>query len=336
MKHYNIPIFIPELACPFQCIYCNQKTISGIENIPQANDVIKIIENHLSTIDFLNSDVEIAFFGGNFTGLPIDVQEEYLSIANRFIISKKVKSIRISTRPDYIFPKNLDLLDKYGVRTIELGVQSLDDEVLKLSERGYKYKEVANACKMIKNKGFELGLQMMIGLPGDSPQKSIETANKIVELGARNTRIYPTLVIKNTKLENLFYQGYYSPLTLENAVSIVKHLILIFEKANIKIIKIGLHPSDSLIKTGLVAGPFHYSFRQLCETEIWHDILINYFKTSESSNSISANIFVAPSSINSAVGYKTKNKITLSKILKKVRFIEDNKLKNRDFYVHTY
>lgn len=324
------------MACPFQCIYCNQKTISGIENIPSTKEVVDIIEKHLSTINHTNSEVEIAYFGGNFTGLPIDLQLQYLETAYGFVFSKKVKSIRISTRPDYIYEKNLELLLDYGVKTIELGVQSLDDDVLSISERGYKSKDVFEACKLIKNKGFILGLQMMVGLPGDTPQKSIETAKKIVELGAQNTRIYPTLVIRNTKLEELFHNGLYSPLSLDNAISLVKDIILIFESVDIKIIKVGLHPSDKLTDNGIVAGPFHYSFRQLCETEIWHDIFTSYFTTKNTSTLSSVDVFVSPSNICSAVGYQTKNKLLLSKLFNKVRFISDQNLKQREFYVHTH
>ncbi len=336
MKHYNIPIFIPEWACPFQCIYCNQKVISGTEKIPSIENVISIIEKYLSTINYKNSEVEIAFFGGNFTGLPATVQKQYLEVAFKYITSQIVKSIRISTRPDYINAENLELLKKYNVKTIELGVQSLEDEVLFQSERGYKSVDVDKACKLIKNNEFELGLQMMVGLPGDTPQKSIETAKKIVKLGAQNTRIYPTLVIKNTELEKLFYQGMYSPLSLIDTITIVKQLIMIFENANIKVIKVGLHPSDNLTMLGIVAGPFHYSFRQLCETEIWFDIFTSYFNSKKISKLMSADIFVSPTNITSAVGYQTKNKIMLSKLFRKVRFIADEKLKHRDFYVHTY
>jgi len=181
VKHYNIPIFIPELACPFQCIYCNQKTISGVQKIPSLKEVESIIENHLSTIDYENSDVEIAFFGGNFTGLSINNQIKYLRIAQKYVASRKVKSIRLSTRPDYIDDENLEILKSYGVRTIELGVQSFDDDVLKLSERGYTSSEVFKAISIIKKMRFKFGLQMMVGLPGDTEQKSIETAKKIAE-----------------------------------------------------------------------------------------------------------------------------------------------------------
>ncbi len=336
MKHYNIPIFIPELACPFQCIYCNQKTISGVQKIPSLKEVESIIENHLSTIDYENSDVEIAFFGGNFTGLSINNQIKYLRIAQKYVASRKVKSIRLSTRPDYIDDENLEILKSYGVRTIELGVQSFDDDVLKLSERGYTSSEVFKAISIIKKMRFKFGLQMMVGLPGDTEQKSIETAKKIAESGADNTRIYPTLVIKNTKLESLYKQGFYKPLELNDALNIVKQLILIFENANIKIIKIGLHPSDKLIKSGLIAGPFHLSFRQLCETEIWYDLFYDFFSKNNIDNHNFANIYVSPDKINDAVGYQTKNKKYLLSKFKNVRFLPDNKLKNRDFHVHTY
>ena len=231
-RHYNIPIFIPELACPFQCIYCNQQKISGRLSIPTEEEILKIIEDHLSTIPTENSEVELAFFGGNFTGIDKSEQIRLLQLVNPYLKSGRIKGIRLSTRPDYIDEEILKMLKDFGVRTIEIGAQSLDDKVLHLSKRGHTAKDTEQAAKMILEAGFSLGLQMMIGLPGDTLESAIYTANRIVELGADSTRIYPTLVIRDTVMEKMYHEERFKPLSLEEAVSWSKDLLLVFEKAN--------------------------------------------------------------------------------------------------------
>ncbi len=334
IKHYTIPIFIPEMACPFRCIYCDQHKISGTKSIPTPYDIKNIIEKHLSTISKDNSDVEIGFFGGSFTGIPTHQQEIYLEIAQPYIKQGFVKSIRLSTRPDYITDDILNLLEKNNVKTIELGAQSLDDEVLLLSKRGHTEVDVKRASQLIISHGFKLGLQMMIGLPGDTLEKTIATANKIVELRADNTRIYPTIVIKDTYLEELYNKGEYNALTIEEAIIAIKNIIPIFEKANVNIIRIGLHPSEDLRGSAFVAGPYHSSLRELVETKLWEDTLKVYAQNTENHQNI--NVFVAPKMYNFAIGYHAVNKKILEKNYLKVKFLIDYNLEKRDFYVHTY
>lgn len=324
-KNCTIPIFIPELACPFQCIYCNQKKISSTLKIPDLQDIHQIISNHLSTIDYNNSNVQIAFFGGNFTGIDINYQIQLLEIASSYIQKYNLTGIRISTRPDYIDYKKLELLKIYNVNAIELGAQSLVDEVLKKAGRGHSSKDVIEASKIINDMNFELGLQMMIGLPGDTKEFDIYTAQKIVELGAKTTRIYPTLVIKDTKLEEMYQKGKYNNLTLEQAIDIVKTLIPIFEENNVKILRVGLHPSEDLInQNSLVAGPFHPSFKELVLTEIWFDKIkilpdLYGFKSQ-------IIIYVHPKSINYAIGHKAKNKLYLQNYFQNLKFKVDDTL----------
>ncbi len=200
-RHYNIPIFIPELACPFQCIYCNQQKISGRLKIPTEKEILKSIEDHLATIPTENSEVELAFFGGNFTGIDKSEQMRLLKLVKPYLGNGRISGIRLSTRPDYINDEILEMLKGFGVTTIELGAQSLDDKVLRLSKRGHTAKDTERAANMVLKAGFSLGLQMMIGLPGDTLESAIYTANRIVGLGADNTRIYPTLVIRDTVME---------------------------------------------------------------------------------------------------------------------------------------
>lgn len=327
-KHINIPIFIPELACPNRCKFCNQQSISGQINIPDEKSIRSIIKNYLSTVSE-ETDVEIAFFGGNFTGIPISDQIKYLSLANEYL-GDRVKKIRISTRPDYINKQILENLKLFNVKTIELGTQSMFNDVLTASGRGHTVEDSVNAAGLIKDYGFDLGLQMMIGLPSDSREKSVETAKQIVSLGAVSTRIYPLLVIKNTEIEKLYYQHEYTPLSVDDAVRITAELVRIFENNNVKILKVGLHPSEAFTKGGeLIAGPFHSSFRELVYTYIWGEIF-NSYKFIKSKEII---IYVAPSEINFAAGYQAVNKNYIQQQFGKVKFGTDVNLTGRNFYV---
>ena len=329
VRHYNIPIFIPELACPHQCVFCNQEKISGIDEAPKPNEISEIIDTWLSTIDTENSHVEVAFFGGSFTGIPISLQENYLKEVKSYIDSGKVKGIRLSTRPDYINQDILDLLKKYRVTSIELGAQSLDKEVLKMAGRGHSVEDVEIASKLINENGFELGLQMMLGLPHDTKEKSIYTAKKIIELGAKTTRIYPTLVIDGTALGKQYKDGIYNALSIDDAIDWTKDIIMLFENANVTVLRTGLHPSEEFEDDkSLLAGPYHPSFKEMVMTEVWMDKFKN-LKNKEKD----LRIFVNPSQVNFAVGYKAKNKTKLLEKYNSVKVFGDNNLGKFDFYV---
>ena len=330
--HFNIPIFIPELACPFQCIFCNQSKISGQNKIPSKQEIIDKIDSHLSTIDTQNSDVRIAFFGGSFTALPIAHQIELLSIAQEYLQNNHIKGIRISTRPDYINAENLKILKEMGVTHIELGAQSLDDDVLLQSGRGHSVEDVKNASDLILKHGFVLGLQMMIGLPGDSRELAMKTAQLISQFGASETRIYPTLVIEGTNLHSLYQKEKYVPISLEVAVKITADLVVFFQEKKIKILRMGLHSSVDLeLGKSLIAGPFHPHFKELVLSEIWKRRFEEYtFDTGYKA----VEIFVSPLEINFAIGFKSSNRILLQKILPKIEFKTDDSLQTLDFYVH--
>lgn len=329
MRHYNIPIFIPELACPHQCVFCNQEKISGIENAPAPNEISNIIDTWLSTIDYANSYVEVAFFGGSFTGIPIDLQEDYLKSVAPYIKENKIKGIRLSTRPDYINQNILDLLNRYGVTSIEIGAQSLNEEVLKMAGRGHSIEDVEIASKLINENGFELGLQMMLGLPYDTKERSISTAKKIIKLGAKTTRIYPTLVIEGTALAKQYKEEKYKALSIEDAIDWTKDIIMLFENANLKILRTGLHPSEEFEDNkSLLAGPYHPSFKEMVMTEIWNE----KFSSINNKNKI-LNIFVNPQQVNFAVGYKAKNKKHLLQQFESVKIIGDKELNKFEFYV---
>ena len=316
IKHYNIPIFLPELACPFRCVYCNQAVISGQDRVPSAEEMQQIVEERLSTIPSAGSLIEIAFFGGNFTGLPEKYQLECLRMASQYLKSGRVSGIRLSTRPDYITFDKLQLLKDYGVTTIELGAQSLDDEVLIACGRGHDAGDVIQSSEMIRSMGFRLGLQMMIGLPGDSLSKAKATTQKIIAAKAEETRIYPCLVIAGTALETDFNKGRYQPLSLEEAVAWTTELTLLFEEAGVNIIRMGLHPSEELQGKNLIAGPFHSSFKELVMTNIWKKI----FEKTIWPEAKEITIHVPERERNFAIGYQGSNKNRLLRRYNKVRF----------------
>ncbi len=304
MKCYNIPIFVPHEGCPFDCIFCNQRKITGQDTNATREDVFKIIEEHLKTLPDGEKYVEAAFFGGSFTGISAQKQCELLGAAKEFVDQGKIQGIRLSTRPDYISEEILSRLKSYGVTTIELGVQSMDNEVLKKVSRGHTKEDVICASKLIKSYGFRLGLQMMTGLLGDTPEKTIETARQIIEQRPEFVRIYPTLVLKDTKLEALYKQGKYLPQTVEEAVSLCKELIKMFKAADIEVIRVALVTTEEISDGGaVVAGPFHPAFRELAEGEIYYDEMVAIIEKDPTSRTFLVN----PSEISKAVGNKKRN-----------------------------
>ncbi|MBA1333823.1 MAG: Oxygen-independent coproporphyrinogen III oxidase [Firmicutes bacterium] len=268
-KHYIIPFFIPHEGCPYDCVFCNQKKITGNEQIVNPDAIMTTIDRYRQTFPEGDRTVEIAFFGGSFTGIPVRLQETYLEKAREALHAGKADKIRLSTRPDYIDDDVLKRLRKYGVNTVELGVQSMDDAVLRMSCRGHSAYDVVRSSELIKSYGFSLGLQMMIGLPGDNREKDERTARIISGLKPDFVRIYPTLVVRGTALEIMYNNGKYKPLDLEKAVTISEGLVKIFIKGDIEIIRIGLQPTDLInLENEVVAGPFHPSFRQIVDSRV--------------------------------------------------------------------
>jgi histone acetyltransferase (RNA polymerase elongator complex component) len=336
MRHYNIPVFIPELACPFRCVFCNQYNITGKPVPPGQREIIETIESHFATFPDTPHVVEIAFFGGSFTGLKPDELDYYLSVAQPYITSGKVKGIRISTRPDYIDGTILERLKRKGVLSIELGAQSMFDDVLLSSGRGHKANDTIKASKMILDMGFELGLQMMTGLPGDTDEKALETASVICALGAHTTRIYPCLVITGTDLEKMYKAGTYRPQELKNAVELCARLYHIFEESCVKVLRMGLHPSESLLKKGnIIAGPFHVAFGEQVLTEVWKSRILGFMDGDDVKGN-HVTIFVHPGQLNAAIGFRASNRKWLQQKFNKVQFIPDPTLKRNQFHVDHY
>ncbi len=304
---YIVPIFIPHKGCPFDCAFCNQNKITGVDDREISSDIIKeIINKNLSTMKRSNQ-IEVAFFGGSFTGLPIEYQEELLSSAHKYILEGKVNSIRISTRPDYIDKSILELLKKYGVKTIELGVQSMDNQVLRLSGRGHTQNDVEEASDLIKSYGFILGHQIMPGLPGDNYEKIMYTAEEIISIKPDILRIYPTIVIKGTKLEKMFLDNTYKPLELEEAVRICADLYSLFLSQSINVIRMGLQTTDDINFGGnIIAGPFHPSFGLMVKSKVFLSKIEEAIAKTERDSSI-LSILANEKSISEIIGLNKKN-----------------------------
>ena len=306
MKNYIIPIFIPHLGCQNECIFCNQRKISGSLKPIEAKDIKARIEEYLKYYDKKEEKIiEVAFFGGSFTGIDLEKQVEYLEAVQPYIESKQVNYIRCSTRPDYIDEKILITLKKYNVKIIELGVQSLDEEVLLTAKRGHTVEDVEKASKLIKDFGFILGHQIMIGLPKSNLQKEIETVKKSIEMGPELVRLYPVLVINQTKLNDMYHNNEYIPLTIEEAVEHTKILFEMYTKANVNVIRVGLHVTEDLqAESSFVAGPMHPAFGQMVTSRIIRDKFIEKIKEIDKDIiEVEAN----EKTINNLVGVKKQN-----------------------------
>lgn len=330
-KQYIIPIFVPHLGCPNDCTFCNQKSISGQTKEITKLDVKKEIEEYLKSFKE-EAYIEIAFFGGSFTGIPKEKQEELLNVAYKYVKRKKVDSIRVSTRPDYINKDVLKLLKKYGVRTIELGVQSSNDYILNRCKRGHTFADVKKASKLIRFYGFKLGHQMMVGLPESTKLDELNTAKALIKLKPKMVRIYPVLVIKNTKLEQEYRNGEYEPLNLVQAVERCKEIVYLFNKKNVEVIRVGLQNTDVITnpeeeKSDVVAGPYHDAFGQLVEDSIWYDSIVDKIKRINVKVK-EVQIVVNPADVNNVVGHKRENILKLKEIYEvDVKVKADEKVK---------
>ena len=267
MKHINIPIFIPHLGCPNQCIFCNQKSISGVQAFSE-DGIDEQINAVLSSVDE-NTECEIAFFGGSFTGIDRDLMIRLLDKAQQYVDCGKVSSIRMSTRPDYINSEIVEILKNYKISFVELGIQTMNDSVLSLLKRGHTVSDTVLASKLLKDNGINFVGQMMVGLPGATAEDEIYCAEMICKLGASASRIYPTLVFKNTELENMLFTKDYIPLSLEEAVERSANVLEIFIKNNVNCIRIGLCDSDNLHSSETyLAGPNSPSIGEMVKSRL--------------------------------------------------------------------
>ena len=310
-KKYIIPVFVPHLGCPKCCTFCNQRTISGEQKQVTKDDVIKTIEYYLNNFKSSDNEVEVAFFGGSFTAIEKNKQEELLSAVQPYIKNKKVSSIRVSTRPDAINKEILKMLKYYHVKTIELGVQSTNNFILEKCKRGHSFEDVKNASKLIRKAHFNLGHQIMVGLPESTEKDDIQSAKDCIKLKPKMVRIYPVLVIKGTELEKEYKNAEFETLTVSQAIERSKEIVKLFNKKKIEIIRVGLQNTDTITEIGtnnseVVAGPYHPAFGQLVESAIWYDNIVHEIKRINS-NVVKVEIEANSKDINNVVGHKKEN-----------------------------
>ncbi len=310
-KEYIIPIFVPHLGCPNACVFCNQTKITGKQKQVTAQEVRDTIEEYLESFKDTENKVEVAFFGGSFTGIEEEKQNELLEVAYEYVKKGQVDSIRISTRPDYIDRKILKRLKKYKVKTIELGVQSTNNYVLERAKRGHTFEDVKRASKWIRHHGFVLGHQMMVGLPESTALDEMNTAKDLIKLKPKMVRIYPVLVIKKTELEEEYQREEYEPLSITQAVERCKEIADLFNQHKVNVIRIGLQNTEEITdpsnpKSQVVAGPYHPAFRQLVEGNLWYDAIVAEIKKYNMKVKV-VEIRANPEDINNIIGHKKEN-----------------------------
>ena len=335
-KEYIIPIFVPHLGCPNNCTFCNQKRISGQTKMVTAKDVKDTIEYYLKNFKDNHKYVEVAFFGGSFTAIEKEKQEELLEAVQEYLKAKKVNSIRISTRPDCIDKDILKRMKKYHVKTIELGVQSTNNYILTKCKRGHTFEDTKKASKLIRRYGFILGHQMMVGLPESTKQDEINTAKELIKLKPRIVRVYPVLVIKDTELADEYNRGEYTPLTIGQAVERCKEIVDLFNRNKIKVIRIGLQNTEEISdpeneKSSVIAGPYHPAFRQLVESGMWYDSIVNEIKKVNAKVK-KVKIKANDLNVNNIIGHKKENILKLKETYDVDVIIEkDDKIKPGQF-----
>ncbi len=317
MKKGNISIFVPHIGCPHKCSFCNQNIITGQDAAPTSDDVKNAVETALKQNDF---EYEIAFFGGSFTAIDKNYMVSLLEAAYEYVKKYNcVTGIRISTRPDCIDEEIISVLKQYGVTSIELGAQSMNNDVLLKNMRGHTADDVKKAAELIKKNGFQLGLQMMTGLYGTTPKLDIETAKELIKLKPETVRIYPTVVLENTYLARLYKEKKYIPFDVDKSVEICAEIAPLFYENNIKIIRMGLHSSE-FIKKDMLAGGYHDAFGELVASRL----MLNKILAHKPGNYI---VYINEKSISKLIGNKKCNLKELEKNKYNIDIKIDNKIK---------
>ncbi len=326
-KHKTIPLFIPHLGCPNDCVFCNQRKISGkTEFYPER--VREEIEEALATMP-PRIMPEIAFFGGSFTGIDRDLMVYLLNVAQAFVDEGRVSGIRMSTRPDYISDEILDILSAYTISAIELGIQSMDDRVLLASRRGHTAEQTERACSLIRSHGFSLVGQMMIGLPASTPESELWTAKRIVEFGASAARVYPTVVFYDTALCEMAKCGEYEVLTDGQAIERTKDVLKVFLSAGLPLLRIGLCSNEGIRSEDEVyGGASHPALGELCLGELYYDLICEKLSDIGETGGRDVTVYVAAGKVSQACGQKRKNSIRIKERygIRSLRFLESEKL----------
>ncbi|MBU8850219.1 MAG: radical SAM protein [Desulfobacterales bacterium] len=275
-KPLVIPVFIPHSGCPHQCAFCNQTIITSQKSrVPDKTVIHQIVKQYLH-YKGNREQVELAFFGGNFLGLAPETIIQLLDLIQPYIQEKKIDGIRFSTRPDTITQQMLDLIMQYNISAVELGVQSMNDEVLSKSRRGHTGMDTIKAIHLLKEYPFKIGIQVMVGLPGDNEDSLFESTKKVVQLAPDFARIYPLMVLKGSLMEQWYSKGRYHPLSLDETVRLVKKMVQIFKAANVDVIRMGLQASDIMEDESMVlAGPWHPAFGHLVLSGLFYDMVCN-------------------------------------------------------------
>ena len=330
-KHKNLSIFVPHEGCPNQCSFCDQKKISGTQTPPTPQQVTQLCQEFLPMDTQRGQYYEIAFFGGSFTAIDREYMLALLQAAYPFVQQGRASGIRCSTRPDAINDEILTILKEYGVTAIELGAQSMQDDVLKVNLRGHSVEDVFKASALIKKYGFSLGLQMMPGLYGcgDYMAYAVDTAEKFIQIMPDTVRIYPTLILKDTLLEKLYQKGMYTPLTVSEAVEICAVLVKMFNQKNIRIIKLGLH-ADTGMENSLVAGPYHPALKELVQSRMFLDSFIKDLSQKPCGDYV---IAVNSRQRSQATGQKKANITALSQLGYNITIKEDNTINIDDYKI---
>jgi histone acetyltransferase (RNA polymerase elongator complex component) len=309
MKQITVPFFISHQGCPHTCVFCDQRIISGSAGaLPDAATIHARIDEWISSAN--GRTVEVAFFGGTFTALPDAVQHHLLDPVQTYLSNGLVSHVRISTRPDCISQEKVKWLSGMGVRIIELGVQSMDDEVLRLSGRGHNADSSDAAIRCVAACGLTAGAQLMPGLPGDTVEKSVASLERVIGAGASLVRIYPVVVLKGTRLADMTLSGDYHPLTVGQGVDICKQMLLRAMQHDIKVIRIGLQADQGLNSDSIMAGCWHPAFGQLVRSELYFDLLQQMLAQFDPAEQIE--ISVHPDRVADLIGHRRTNLIRLS------------------------
>lgn len=322
-RHANISVFVPHLGCPNMCSFCNQRYIAGDTAAPTEKDVEDAVLAAQKSKSYNPAVTEIAFFGGSFTAIKRDYMISLLKEAYKFVEKKQVKGIRISTRPDAIDSEILSILKAYGVTAIELGAQSMDDNVLAANNRGHTAADIKKSALLIKQSGFELGLQMMTGLYKSDDETDIYSANQIAALHPDTVRIYPTITLADTELCRKYENGEYVPQSVDAAAELCVKLLEIFKQADITVIRTGLHTIDL---SRYVAGPWHPAFKEICDSKVFLKRI-----QSEVTQSGNYEISVNPKDVSAVVGQKRENILKLKEKGFNLKIIQDNSIKKDEF-----
>jgi histone acetyltransferase (RNA polymerase elongator complex component) len=315
---FIIPVFLPHAGCRHRCVFCNQVQITGSKNTSiSLTEFRSRVKETLSYNQDKQKAAQIAFFGGNFLGMEAADISAWLAAATAFVDQGLVGGIRFSTRPDTIDSNRLDLINNFPVTTVELGVQSMHDQVLSLSRREHTRADTERAVNLLKDRSYQIGLQLMVGLPGDSPALALNTAAQVVGLAPDFVRIYPTIVLAGSPLAEWYRKGEYVPLALEECVTLVKHLYLLYRRNSIRVIRMGLQASRDLIEgSAIVTGPYHPAFGHLVHSEIFFDCAVSAIQAAQLS-AAHLTIRVHPNNISRMRGLKNAN---IKKIIQQYHF----------------